>query len=150
MIGDTHALIADRTAGVEKLATEKAAAGLTHPTCPRASAVAAVLIEKLCGWSTADDVPLEDLVTPSSLHGWRTMFEDAEASAGAITMLSGYQPVLPWVEPQDDGSVAVLLVWVPLEDESQRRVQAPEWAIPYRVYCRVVEAPDDWRVDRIG
>lgn len=149
-MGDTHALIADRTAGVERLAAEKAAAGLTHPTCPRASAVAAVLVDKLRGWSALDTVPLEELVTPSSLHGWRTMFEDAEASAGAITMLSGYQSVLPWVEPQDDGGVAVLFVWVPPEDESRRRVPAPEWAVPYRVYCRLVELPDDWRVDRIG
>lgn len=146
----THALIVDRTVGVQRVVEEKAAIGLTYATCPRATAVAAVLVDKLRGGENLVDVPLEELVTPARLEGWRRIFEDPAERAAAVATLSGYHPAFPCVVPEPDGGVAVLLVWLHPDQDELLTFTRETQVMAYPVHCRLVENPDDWRVERIG
>lgn len=118
-------------------------------TNPRATAVATLFAAKLLG--KADDIPIDDLVTPGSLQAFQGLLGDAEAVAALRPGLSGMGLVWPRVQPQADGSVLVQLVPRRREatDGEEAGPSRPEQpTIGLRV--RLVKQPDDWRVEWSG
>ena len=142
-------VIAQKIAQLEDLARTFASDGATYPTCARASAVASLLLAKLRrDTPDADELPLEILVTPASLPVWRSIFA-TPARADAAGLLRYFQPLVPRVRPQPDGSLVVSLIWLHPEMKSLL-VSEPRMMTTVPITLRLVENPDDWRVERIG
>ena len=108
-------------------------------TNPRATAVAGIFLAKLLG--KADDIPLEDLVTPASLDEFRGLLGDETRLSGVLPQLRAMGLVWPRVQPQPDGSVVVVLVPKPGNGT------APLNGATIGLRLRLVHAPDDWRVE---
>lgn len=71
-----HPIIELLTRYGEVTAKAAVAAGATYRVNPRATAVLLVFRAKLRSDPEVADVPLEDVVTPSSLEHWRETFDD--------------------------------------------------------------------------
>lgn len=146
--GVTSPLIAACAAEERELARRVAESGAAFPVCPRATAVAGIFVAKLRRQGTEPAaVPLEELVTPATLEKWTELFEDPEARAAAVEYLRNYQLVTPVVRPQPDGSTLVMFAWT--HPDQHVSGPAPRQAVVINVRLRLVENPDDWRVERI-
>ena len=144
------ALIVQRTTEIDATARALREQGATYETCPRASAVAVTFVGKLKREDPeAESVALDELVTPESLDYWSALFASDDRRAEVIKALEFYRTMYPRVRPQADGSLEITLAWVHPEHEDPL-VASPRMVLQHPVILRLVENPDDWRVERIG
>lgn len=122
---------------------------LGYPTNPRATAVAWLLVGKLQSLTDAEDVPLEDLVTPDRVPEMRRLLDSPAELAEVRRRLQHVGLVMPRVRPQPDGRAVVLFVYTHPEATEPALLASQEVANCIWVWLRLVEGPDDWRVDRI-
>lgn len=145
----THPAVVERTAEVAAFIEEHGGADVFASRGiainPRATAVAGLFAAKLLG--KADDIPLEDLVTPESMTAFQRLLEDEAALAELRPTLGGMGLVWPRVQPEPDGSVIVLLLRRHSNgaDEGTRKSTTHDAKVGLRL--RRVEGPDDWRVE---
>lgn len=149
----THPAILERAADVAAYIDDNGGASTLEArgivTNPRATAVASLFAAKLLG--KADEIPIEDLVTPDSVSAFRRLLRDDDAVAALRPGLSGMGLVWPRVHPQPDGTVLVQLV--PKRHDGTNGAEAAgtskeQPTIGLRV--RLVSDPDDWRVEWSG
>lgn len=148
----THPAILERTADIAVFIEDNGgtasfeARGIA--TNPRATAVASLFAAKLLG--KADDIPVEDLVTPESLSAFQRLLEDDDAVAALRPGLSGMGLVWPRVQPQSDGSVLVQLVpkgHAATNGNGADATTTPAEQPTIGLRVRLVNEPDDWRVE---
>lgn len=115
-------------------------------TNARASAVAGLFAAKVLG--RADDVPLEDLVTPQSLAGFEQLLSDEARIAVVRGALRGMGLVWPRVQPQADGTIVVPLAPThPETSDDSAAITTPRQRPAVGVRLRLVDGTDDWRVE---
>jgi hypothetical protein len=146
----THPIIDALADQVNAIGKELTSQGATYPMIPRATAVLQVFIAKLRSDPQAEDVPLEDLVTPERLPWWEQAFDDPEKRGEIVLALRHYAVSVPRVRPQADGSLGILLAWIHPDQDEPQRFDEPREVLGHMVYLELVnEEPDDWRVSRV-
>jgi len=144
-----HPIIVALTQVHQEAATAATAEGASYPVNPRATAVIEAFLAKLRSDPSVDEVPLADLVTPTSLRVWRAVFDNPEQLERLVLRLRYHGFGTPEVRPQPDGGIGILLTWIHPDQDEPEVVNSPRQMFSHMAFLELVAEPDDWRVSRI-
>jgi hypothetical protein len=115
---------------------------------PRAVAVVQTFIAKLDRIPDAENVPLEQLVTPAALDTWRATFRNPEQREHLALALR-FHGVSTTGRPRPDGSIMIPLIEMHPDQDEPLVINEPRLVWGYRVCLELVAEPADWRIRRI-